>query len=812
MEEVKDSSNNKTINKSIPAQMSIEASEQRKNFSRVGKETSLGSRNRNMTTKREKNSETGYSTSPNVSVKKSAPSLPKETDHFPITSQEMEVKKYTEETNNSSLGNARKKLERNLDRQRAQQNMRDSERTQQVSQNLDKHVVEGNQANATQVSARNRTELNYESPKATPNVRDTSRGLYSNSIKQPDDKTRRLHETKNGDNIPLNMNVPLKKIVKVKEPNKVNNTVEKSKQLEKVKINFMEKNKRSHVKQNDSHIFRIGDLNAQRKSQSLENESNSKTDLEEKPVTMSQSDQLSWNGNEGTDVLDKVVLGLDKTDAISKSSKDEQIVQKDREHFHNEAFESSSRNSSTSTAKSASEEIFVHLNGNQKTSKDNKSNNTSERIVVRLNGKQEASKDNKTNNSSERTVVHFSGKREASKGNKMNRTSERTVAHLSEKQVASKNIKSNRTSDRIAVHFNGRQKASKGNKTNRTSERIVVHLNGKQEASKNNKTSNTSYSRIVAHLNEKQVASKDIKTNRTSERIAVHVNGRQEASKDNKTNRNSERIVVHLNGKQEASKNNKTSNTSESRIVAHFNEKQVASKDIKSNRTSGKIVVHFHGKQEASKGNKTNRASEGIVVHFNGKQEESKKNKTNVFVNVGSMLANGNGDQRTNATSDSSEKDKIATEKFSIKRSHINETQRDTGKELMVDSDNAKSPHVGSDHDQTENNVNNSVKLLGKDKKNTKVQEKKIGKILDNSSNVLNYPALVAKVKTLNDHSSKKKALDNNEETSHKSERSKTSVGNIVGKEKANPTKVHVEFQNLQKSIGGSHEGPLKGV
>ena len=758
LEEVKDSSNNKNMNKSIPMQMSIEVSEQRNNYSRVGKETSLDSTNRNMTTKRENNSETGYATSPNVSVKKYAPSSPKATDHFPITSQEMEV-------NNSSLGNAGRKLERKLDRKRAQQNMRDSERTQQVSQNLDrdKHVLKGNQANATQVSLRNQTERNYESPKATPNVRDTSGGLYSNSIKQTGDKTRGLHETKNKENVPLNTNPPLKKIVKVKEPNKVNNTVEKSKQLQKVKINSMEKNKRSHVKQNDSHVFRIGDLNAQRKSQSLENESNSKTDLEEKPVTASQSDQLSWNGNEGTGVLDKVLLGLDKTDAITKSSKDQQIAQKDREHFHNETFESNSRNSSTSTAKSASEEIFVHLNGNQKTSKDNKSNNISERIVVHLNGKQEASKDNRTNNSSERTVVHFSGKREA----------------------------------------------SKGNKTNRTSERIVVHLNGKQEASKNNKTSKTSESRIVAHLNEKQVASKDIKTNRTSERIGVHFNERQEASKSNKTNRTSERTVVHLNGKQEASKNNKTSNTSESRIVAHLNEKQVASKGIKSNRTSEKIVVHFNGKQEASKGNKTNRASERIVVHFNGKQEESKKNKTNVFVNVGSMVANGNGDHHTNATSYSSEKDKIATEKFSIKRSHINETQRDTKKEPVVDSGNAKSPRVGSA--QTENNVKTSVKLLGKDKKNTKEQEKKIGKILDNSSNALNYPALVAKVKTANgheDHSSKKKALDNNEET----ERSKTTAGNNVGKEQANPTKVHVEFHNSQKSIAGSHEGPLKGV
>lgn len=322
VEEVKDSSNNKTMNKSIPVQMSIEASEQRKNYSRVGKEATLDSRNRNMTTKRKENSETGNSTSSNVSVKKSAPSSPKETDHFKKTSQKMKVQKYKKETNNSSLGNAGKKLERNLDRQRAQQNMRDSERTQQVLQR---------KANATQLSDRNQTERNYESPKATPNVRDTSWGLYSNSIKQTGDKTRGLHETKNGDNEPLNTNVPLKKIVKVKEPNKVNNTVEKSKRLEKVKINFMEKNKRSHVKQNDSHVFRIGDLNAQRKFQSLENKSNSKTDLEEKPVAMSQSDQLSWNGNEGTGVLDKVVLRLDKMDAITKSSKDEQIFEKDRQ-------------------------------------------------------------------------------------------------------------------------------------------------------------------------------------------------------------------------------------------------------------------------------------------------------------------------------------------------------------------------------------------------------------------------------------------------------------------------------------------------
>ena len=753
VEEVKDSSNNKTMNKSIPLQMSIEASEQRKNYSRVGKETTLHSRNRNMTTKRKENSETGNST-----LSKSAPSSPKETDHFQKTSQKMKVKKYKEETNNSSLGNAGQKVERNLDRQRAQQNMRDSERTQQVLQS---------KANGTQLSVRNRTERNYESPKETPNVRDTSRGLYSNSIKQAGDKTRDLHETKNGDNVPLNTNVPLKKIVKVKEPNKVNNTVEKSKQLEKVKINFMEKNKRSYVKQNYSHVFRIGDLNAQRKFQSLENESNSKTDLGEKPVAMSQSDQLSWNGDEGTGVLDKVVLRLDKTDAITKSSKDEQIFQKDRQHFHNKKFKSNSRNLSTSSAKSASEEIFVHLNGNQKTLKGNKSNNTSERIVVHLNEKQEALKDNKTNNSSERTVVLFSGKREA----------------------------------------------SKGNKTNRTSERIVVHLNGKQEASKNNKTSNTSESRIVVHLNKKQVASKENKTNNSPERTVVHFSGKREASKGNKSNRTSERIVVHLNGKQESSKNNKISNTSESRIVGQLNEKQVALKDIKSNRTSERIVVHFNGKQEASKGNKTNRASERIVVHVNRKQEESKENKTNVFVNVGSMVANGNSYHHTNATSDSSEKDKIATEKSSIKRSHINESQRDSEKEPMVNSGNAKSPHVESD--QTENDVKNSVKLLGKDKENTKVQEKKIGKILDNSRNALNYPALLAKVKTLNDHedhSSKKKALDSNEETSHKSERSKTTVGNNVGKEKANPTKVNVEFQNSQKSMGGSHEGPLKGV
>ena len=733
------------MNKSIPVQTSVEASKEKNNYGQVGKETILDGTNRNVSTKREKDSETVNSTSSNVSIEKSATSIRNETDYFPKHPQRMEVKKYKKETSNSSLGNAGKKMERNLEKQRAQHNMRDSERTQRVSQNLDKHAVEENQANSTQVSLRNQNEGNYEktshlkSQIRTPNVRDTSSDILSKSVKESVNNTRGLHDIKNGDNVPLNTNAPLENIVKINEPKKINDTAEKSTQLEKVKINFMEKNKWSHVKQNDSHVFRVDDLKAQRTTQSLENESKSKPDSEEKPAAMSQSEKLSGKGNKDAGVLDKVLLRLDKTEAIAKSSKDEQMVEKDREHFHNKTFETDSRNSSTSSTKRASERIIVHLNRNQ-----------------------EASKDNKTNYTPERTDVHFSGKEEELKDNKTKRTSEKIVEDL-----------------------NGKQEASKDNKKKRTSEKIVVHLNGKQEPSLNNKNNNT-LERIIALLNEHKNTSKDNKTNRTSERIVVDLNGKQEASKDNKTKRTSEKMVVDLNGKQEALKYNKGNNTSEKTVV-HLNEKQ-ASKDKNSNNAPHRTVVHLNGKQDALEGN-----------------------KTNIAVNVGSMVATGNGDHHTHAIS---EKDKIATEKSSIKRSHTNEPQRDTEQESMVDSGNTKNPHFGSG--KMENNVKNSIKLLGKDEKNTKVQEKRIGKLLDNPSNATNYHALVAKAKTLNDHEDlpkKKKELDNKEETSHKSERSKTAVGINVGKEKANSTQVHVEFQNLQpKSIGGSHEVPMRGM
>ena len=292
----------------------------------------------------------------------------KDSEHSPKSVQRVGSGDYTEEEDNVSLIHADKNVQRNP-ATGLQEVSRGKNSTKQVTQHVDINLLQRSPIDVTKVSIQNVTEggstSGTMSHKADTQVQNTSSDTHSNSIKQSVNKENHYG---NVNNSLSPKNVAQEKVVISLQTNETNITAEKSRALEKLKRNFLEKNNRSHVEPNNSHVSRVHTLKSQRKSElPRQNKSNSA----EKAV-LPKSTQSSEDGKNGTSLLDKVVLRHEKTDSIKNATADEKRTEGNKEHLSNKAFVNKSRTLSTTSAKS--EKIVVHLDGKLEKSKDNKGN------------------------------------------------------------------------------------------------------------------------------------------------------------------------------------------------------------------------------------------------------------------------------------------------------------------------------------------------------------------------------------------------------------------------------------------------------
>ena len=358
LENVKVSFTGDNVNASVPTQVSKHTSEKVKNDFLVADNIILDNSTRNATAKSEKISKVDNSTSSLVLNVESVPSFPKDSEHSLKTDKTAESGDYSKEAGNVSLGDSGKKVERN----------RDTERARQVTQHVDKNLLQRKQANVTQVSFHNQSEDNgeinsgSESQNADTQVQDTSSDTHSNSIKQI------LHTAvhhRNVNNSLPSRNVTQERAVISEGTDNGNNTVKKSRALENLKINFLETNERSHLGQNSSDVSQLDALKPQKKSVSpLQNESNSKTEAK---AVSSKSAELPANAKRETPLLEKVVVRPEKTDAITNTTKSEHKAEKENKHPSNKSFNSNATTLSVTSAKS--ENIVVQLNGKEERSK-----------------------------------------------------------------------------------------------------------------------------------------------------------------------------------------------------------------------------------------------------------------------------------------------------------------------------------------------------------------------------------------------------------------------------------------------------------
>ena len=349
------------MNDSTRIQTSKDTSQHSKNKTSLAKKIALDSTNINVTAKSENSFKTANSSSTNVSKVESAASL--DNEHPFKKHKRLESGEY-KNAGNVSLGDTGKKVESNHDTGRVRQVMPVNGRTPKVTQHVDKDSLRKQQANATIVLSDTQTENNrvmsssLKLQKADTQVKNTSSDKHANSI---DQNVKMEGHHGNINNSSLQMNSTREKVViSEKATDAAKDTAENTRVLEKLKINFLKKNERSYLDQNSSHTTQDNALNVQRKSESfIQNENRLyKTDSKQNKMDLSNTSQSTGNG-----LLDKVVLRLDKTDAIKNRT---------TEQFRNKTFENNSTASATTSGKS--EKIVVNFYGKKETHKDNKTN------------------------------------------------------------------------------------------------------------------------------------------------------------------------------------------------------------------------------------------------------------------------------------------------------------------------------------------------------------------------------------------------------------------------------------------------------
>ena len=183
--------------------------------------------------------------------------------------------------------------------------------------------------------------------------------------------------------------------------NKTGNT----RMLETLKINFLKKNRTSNLDQNNLSATQISDLKMPRNVElpASQTDLNSKTDSG-KVIVLSKSSPASGSDKTGSNVLDKNISTVNKSDGIRKRTDNQHGAQDGKGLSTNKGIDKDTRTRATTLAKS--EKITVNLNSKQETSKENK-RNTSVNVAASMSD-QEANGDDKQKTSQREETSTFS--------------------------------------------------------------------------------------------------------------------------------------------------------------------------------------------------------------------------------------------------------------------------------------------------------------------------------------------------------------------------------------------------------------------